>query len=102
MYFDNHLDVLRAAVEANRTRVAWTGYSPITPPDAAAADEIVASYDGVTLELCPDSQRDLRARGVAVHRQGAQRELRCAVQSRSAHGCAIGGAGTARRASERA
>ena len=39
MFFDNHLDVLRAAVEANRTRVAWTGYSPITPPDAAAADE---------------------------------------------------------------
>ena len=52
MFVDNHLDVLRAAVEANRTRAAWTGYSPITPPDAAAADEIVAAYDGVTLDLC--------------------------------------------------
>jgi phenylacetic acid degradation protein paaN len=67
MFFDNHLDVLRAAVEANRTRVAWTGYPPITPPDAAAADQIVASYDGVTLELCGPTDNEISADEVSPY-----------------------------------
>jgi phenylacetic acid degradation protein paaN len=67
MFFDNHLDVLRAAAEANRTRVAWTGYSPITPPDAAAADQIVASYDGVTLELCAPTANVISAHEVSPY-----------------------------------
>ena len=67
MFFDNHRDVLRAAVEANRTRVAWSGYSPIIPPDVAAADEIVATYDGVTLEHCARTDNEISAYEVSPY-----------------------------------
>ncbi|MDO3646162.1 aldehyde dehydrogenase family protein [Nocardia mangyaensis] len=51
MFFETHLELLRAAAEANRTRVAWTGYAPITPPDLAQADAVLAAFDGATLTL---------------------------------------------------
>jgi phenylacetic acid degradation protein paaN len=67
MFFDNHLDVLRVAAEANRTRRAWTGYSPIAPPDAAAAEEVVASYDGATLALCGPTANVIAAHEVSPY-----------------------------------
>ncbi|MFC4127825.1 aldehyde dehydrogenase family protein [Nocardia rhizosphaerae] len=51
MFFETHLEQLRAAAEANRTRAAWTGYAPITPPDVARADAVLARFDGATLTL---------------------------------------------------
>jgi phenylacetic acid degradation protein paaN len=67
MFFDKHLDVLRAAAEANRTRGAWTGYSPITAPDSAAADRIVGSYDGVALALCAPTRNVIAASEVSPY-----------------------------------
>lgn len=51
MFFETHLELLRAAAEANRSRAAWTGYAPITPPDVAQADAVLAAFDGATLAL---------------------------------------------------
>ncbi|WP_280342455.1 aldehyde dehydrogenase family protein [Nocardia neocaledoniensis] len=51
MFFETHLELLRAAAEANRTRAAWTGYAPITAPDVAQADAVLATFDGATLTL---------------------------------------------------
>ncbi|WP_194852922.1 aldehyde dehydrogenase family protein [Nocardia sp. SYP-A9097] len=51
MFFEKHLDLLNAAVEANRTRTAWTGFTPITPPAADQAEDLVGAYDGATLQL---------------------------------------------------
>ena len=43
MFFETHLELLQAAAEANRTRVAWTGYAPISPPDSAQSDDLVGA-----------------------------------------------------------
>ncbi|ANY25201.1 aldehyde dehydrogenase family protein [Gordonia terrae] len=51
MFFAPHLSLLNSAVEANRTRSAWTGFSSITPPEPAHAEALVGAYDGVTLQL---------------------------------------------------
>lgn len=51
MFFDTHRALLDGAVEANRTRQAWTGFAPITAPDVAEAETILAEYDGATLRL---------------------------------------------------
>lgn len=67
MFFDKHFDVLRAAAEANRMRTAWTGYSPITPPDPATADRIVKSYDGASLQLCAATSNVITASEVSPY-----------------------------------
>lgn len=51
MFFAPHRSLLNSAVEANRTRSAWTGFSSITPPEPAHAEALVGAYDGVTLQL---------------------------------------------------
>ncbi|MGC0362236.1 phenylacetic acid degradation protein paaN [Rhodococcus sp. 27YEA15] len=51
MFFETHLDLLHGAVEANRTRLAWTGFTPIETPTAGDAEELVGVYDGATLDL---------------------------------------------------
>ncbi|WP_280502684.1 aldehyde dehydrogenase family protein [Nocardia farcinica] len=50
-FFDRHADLLDHAVRANRTRSAWTGFAPITPPTPGQAAAFVAAYDGAPLEL---------------------------------------------------
>ncbi|MGW0046856.1 aldehyde dehydrogenase family protein [Nocardia cyriacigeorgica] len=61
MFFETHLESLQAAVEANRTRAAWTGYAPIAPPDVAQADAFVGSYDGATLSLSSSTEAVITA-----------------------------------------
>jgi len=51
MFFETHRDLLQAAVDANQTRSAWTGYTAIAPPECGQAEDIVGSYDGATLCL---------------------------------------------------
>jgi phenylacetic acid degradation protein paaN len=67
MFFDNHLELLRGAAEANRTRAAWTGFTPITAPEPARAEETIRAYDGVTLELCAPTSNAIAAREVSPY-----------------------------------
>lgn len=61
MFFAAHLSLLEAAAEAVRTRSAWTGYAPITPPDAAQAEALVGAYDGATMELSAPTDATITA-----------------------------------------
>ncbi|WP_430334257.1 aldehyde dehydrogenase family protein [Rhodococcus sp. ACT016] len=67
MFFDAHLDLLKAAAEANRTRAAWTGYAPITPPDVEQADAFVGAYDGATLQLSSSTRTVITADEVSPY-----------------------------------
>ncbi|WP_418345896.1 aldehyde dehydrogenase family protein [Rhodococcus pyridinivorans] len=67
MFFEAHLDLLQAAAEANRTRSAWSGYSPITPPDAPQAETFLALHDGATLQLSVQTQTFIAADEVSPY-----------------------------------
>lgn len=61
MFFAAHLPLLRAAADANRTRSAWTGFAPITPPDTTQAEAYVGAYDAVTLNLSARTESTITA-----------------------------------------
>lgn len=67
MFFEVHLDLLQAAVEANLSRTAWTGFAPITPPDSRQADEFVGTYDGAVLQLSDLSTSTITADEVSPY-----------------------------------
>lgn len=67
MFFEKHSDLLAAAVEANRTRTAWTGFAPITPPESAEAADLVGAYDGRTLEVSTRTARTLTAEEISPY-----------------------------------
>jgi phenylacetic acid degradation protein paaN len=67
MFFETHLELLRGAAEANRTRMAWTGFVPITAPDTTEAGRILESYDGVGLELSTPIPSSIAAREVSPY-----------------------------------
>ncbi|WP_067855858.1 aldehyde dehydrogenase family protein [Nocardia shimofusensis] len=67
MFFEKHSDLLAAAVEANRTRTAWTGFAPITPPEATRAVELVGAYDGRTLEMSTQTASTITAEEISPY-----------------------------------
>ena len=67
MFFDTHRDLLDGAVEANRTRTAWTGFTPITAPDPAESETIIAAYDGATLTLSAPTATTITAPEVSPY-----------------------------------
>lgn len=67
MFFKAHLPLLQAAAEANRTRVAWTGFAPIAPPSPGEAESFVGAYHGVTLRLSSSTGAVIRADEVSPY-----------------------------------
>lgn len=67
MFFETHLDLLQAAVDANRTRSAWTGYTAVTPPDSGQAEAFVGAYDGATLHLSAHTESVVTADEVSPY-----------------------------------
>lgn len=61
MFFDTHRQRLDDAVEANRTRSAWTGFAPLTPPTSDDATALVAQFDGTTLKLSSNTETVIAA-----------------------------------------
>ena len=61
MFFATHRPLLAAAVEANRTRAAWTGFTAISPPTPDEADAVVGDYDGATLALSGSTEAGIVA-----------------------------------------
>lgn len=61
MFFSAHLPLLRAAAEAILTRAAWSGFAPITPPDATETDSFLGAYDGATLRLSTPTDSTITA-----------------------------------------